>query len=60
MQQSQNQRFTCTGCGNQFNSRDELQKHMKTCNATQGTGQKSGTEQTRTAGGGGNYGEGQL
>ena len=59
MQPSPNQKFTCTGCGAQFNSREDLQKHTKTCSASQPTGQKGANEQTKKAGGG-NYGEGEL
>ena len=49
MQQTQNEKVTCTGCGQQFNSREILQKHQKTCPAVQTAGQKRG--QTQTAGG---------
>ena len=49
----QNQdRFRCDGCGKQFDTRSDLQKHERECTARQGSGQGSSNPPlTRTAGG---------
>jgi uncharacterized Zn-finger protein len=59
MQPIQSQRFACFGCGHRFSSRDELQRHLRICSALQGAEKKEGErEKTKTAGSGGDYGEG--
>ena len=54
--QNQGSQFQCDRCGQQFQSKNELQEHARLCTGVgkqQGQGQGQGGEKTRKAGGGG-------
>jgi hypothetical protein len=54
---NQGSQFQCDRCGQQFQSKNELQEHARLCTGAskqqgQGSGQSGGGQKTRQAGGG--------